>query len=95
MKFTDNDYKILKAIIDRNDSMKGLSRIKGTSIKEIMTKTGLSYKKVRDTIRMFMLVGFVDEATMVVRAKTYILTEKGFAELSSLRLNIFGKVDKQ
>lgn len=88
---TENDYKILKAIIDRNNDKKGLCKSNGTSIKEIVTKTQLSDKKIRLTMSKFLAMGFVTEGASIVKAKTYILTTEGFKELNSLRVNIFGK----
>lgn len=89
--FTENDYKILKAIIDRNNEKKGLCKISGTTIKELVSKTQLSDKKVRLTIAKFLEEGFISEGASIVKAKTYILTQKGFEELNSLRINIFGR----
>lgn len=89
--FTENDYRILKAIIDRNNEKKGLCKSNGTTIKELIDKTKLSDKKVRLTIKKFLECGFITEGASIVKAKTYILTEKGFEELNSLRVNIFGR----
>ncbi|GCD12585.1 hypothetical protein [Clostridium tagluense] len=91
MVFTENDYKILKSVIDRNDEKKGLCKINGTSINEIKLKTQLSDKKIRLAIKRFTEVGFISEGASIVRTKTYMLTEEGFTELNSLRLNIFGR----
>lgn len=90
--FTENDYKVLKAIIDRNNGKKGLCKGNGTTIKELIEKTKLSDKKVRDAIKKFLEEGLITEATLIVRAKSYMLTTKGFEELNSLRTNIFGEV---
>lgn len=89
--FTENDYKILKAVIDRNNEKKGLCKGNGTTIKELIEKTKLSDKKVRITIKNFLDEGFITEGASIVKAKTYILTQKGFEELNSLRINIFGR----
>jgi predicted transcriptional regulator len=91
MVFTDNDYKILREILDRNNEKKGLCKGNGTSIKEIITKTGLSENKVRQTLKKFTEEGFIEEGITLVRAKTFILTVKGFEELKTLRTNIFGE----
>jgi hypothetical protein len=90
--FTENDYKILKAIIDRNNEKKGLCKGSGTTIKEILEKTKLSDKKIRLTLKKFEEEGFVDKGLRIIKADTYILTPKGFEELNSLRINIFGEV---
>ncbi|HDK7176575.1 TPA: ArsR family transcriptional regulator [Clostridium botulinum] len=90
--FTENDYRILKAIIDRNDTKKGLCKGNGTTVKEIIEKTELSDKKVRQTLKKFEKLGFIDKGLKIIRADTFMLTKKGFEELNSLRVNIFGEV---
>ena len=89
MVFTENDYKILKAIIDRRDRTKGLCKGNGTTVKEIIEKTGLSDKKVRLTLKNFEEEGFISRGLKKVKADTYLLSTKGFEELSGLRKNIF------
>lgn len=89
--FTENDFKILKSIISRGDSRKGLTIATGTSIQEIMDKTGLSSKKVRDTIKKCVEVGYVQEGLSRIRTKTYILTTNGLAVLKSAQINILGE----
>lgn len=90
--FTTNDYLILKSIISRNDRKKGLSIGNGTTVKEIVKKTNLSDKKVRQTRDKFIEAGFITEGLKIGREKTYILTPQGFAELNKIRKNIFGEV---
>lgn len=90
--FTQNDYKILKAIVDRGDRKKGMCKTNGTSIKEIIDKTELSDKKIRNTLKQFLDVGFISEGASVGKARTYMLTQEGFIELNNLRKNIFGEV---
>lgn len=82
--YTKNDYKILKNIMDRNDETKGRSRNKGTTVKEICDKTGLSYNKVRLTLKMFLEDGFVGYGVALVKTKTFYITEDGLIELKSL-----------
>jgi DNA-binding MarR family transcriptional regulator len=89
--FTDNDYRILKSIIDRHDDKKGLCKGSGTTIGEIIEKTQLSDAKVRRTVKRFIKSEFVTEGAGMLNAKTYILTPKGFQELVNLRKNIFGE----
>lgn len=90
--FTENEIKILKSIIDRNNSKKGLCKSNGTTIKELIEKTKLSDKKIRLTLKKFEQEEFIDKGLRIVKADTYILTPKGFEELNSLRKNIFGEV---
>jgi predicted transcriptional regulator len=90
--FTQNDYKILKAIVDRGDKKKGLCKTEGTTIKELIEKTELSDKKIRNTLVQFLEVGYISEGASIGKARTYILTKEGFMELNSLRKNIFGEV---
>lgn len=89
--FTKKDYEILKAIIDRNNERKGLCKGDGTTIKEIIEKTELSDKKIRQTLKKFEQKGFISKGLKIVKADTYILTQEGFRELNSLRINIFGE----
>lgn len=90
-QLTENDFKILKSILNRGDKKKGLSMVNGTTIEEIVNKTNLSDKKVRDTINKFKEVGYVTEGIKKVRTKTYILTKEGFIFLNNIRKNIFGE----
>lgn len=91
--FTENDYRILISIIDRDNASKGLCKGNGTSIKELVNKTNLSDKKIRLTVKKFIEVGFITEGASIVKQKTYILTPLGFEEMNSLRINIFGEVN--
>lgn len=43
--FTENDYKVLKAIIDRNNGKKGLCKGNGTTIKELIEKQNYLTKR--------------------------------------------------
>ena len=90
-QFTENDFRILKSILDRGDKKKGLTAINGTTVEEIAEKTGLSTKKVRDTLNKFIVEGYVTEGIKKVRTKTYLLTKEGFIFLNSVRKNIFGE----
>lgn len=90
--FTKNDYKILRSIVDRGDNKKGMCKTNGTTIKELIQKTGLSDKKIRNTLQQFLNVGFISEGVSIGKARTYMLTPEGFTELNDLRKNIFGEV---
>lgn len=90
-QFTENDFKILKAILDRGDNKKGLIISNGTTIDEIVKKTNLSDRKVRDTLNRFKEIGCVAEGIKKVRTKTYVLTKEGFILLKDIRTNIFGE----
>lgn len=94
MGFTNNDYDILKAIINKNDRTKGLSKVNGTTVKEITEKTTLCDKKIRQTLKKFEEVGFICKAIKQGRAESFMLTEEGFLELKNLNKNIFGEVAK-
>lgn len=87
--YTENDYKVLKAIIERNNERKGLCKGDGTTITELIEKTGLSEKKIRLTLKRFNESAFVTKGVKKGRAETYILTILGVKELNSLRTNIF------
>lgn len=89
--FTENDFRILKSVIDRGDKKKGLVITNGTTIEEIANKTNLSDKKVRDTIKKFKEMNYVTEGIKKVRTRTYVLTKEGFNFLNNIRKNIFGE----
>lgn len=89
--FTENDFRILKSILDRGDKSKGLTMSNGTTIAEIVDKTSLSSKKVRLTIKKFIEAEYVTEGLSKVRTKTYILTQEGFSVIKKMRTNIFGE----
>ena len=78
---TMNDYKILQAIISREDKTKGVTKINGTTINEIVEKTGLSVRKVRDTKEKLIKLGFIKEGIKIVNQKTFLITKLGLEEL--------------
>ena len=78
---TMNDYKILQAIISREDKTKGITKINGTTINEIVEKTGLSIRKVRDTKEKLIKLGFIKEGVKIVNQKTFLITKLGLEEL--------------
>lgn len=78
---TMNDYKILQAIISREDKTKGITKINGTTINEIVEKTGLSVRKVRDTKEKLIKLGFIKEGVKIVNQKTFLITKLGLEEL--------------
>lgn len=89
--FTENDYKIMKSILDKNDKDKGRCKTKATTIEEIKSKTDLSITKIRNTLNLFIENGFVMEGVKQGRTKTYMVTKEGMRELNSLRVNIVEK----
>lgn len=89
--FTENDYRIMKSILDKNDKNKGRCKTKATTIEEIRLKTNLSVTKIRNTLNLFIEHGFVIEGVKQRRTKTYMVTTQGLAELNSLRINIVEK----
>lgn len=90
--FTQNDYAILEAIVDRNDADKGIIKTKGTTKKEIMSKTNLSITKVTNTLLHFENKGLISQALKVRNSKSYTLTEEGVAELFKMKGK---KIDEQ
>lgn len=86
--YTENDYRILKNIGDKNDNKKGFTKLNATTINEIVDKTELSYNKVRGTLMRFLNDGMVDYGVQKGRTKTYHLTIKGLTVLSSINTDI-------
>lgn len=83
--FTYNEYCILESIIDRNDKDKGFIKTKGTTKKEIQTKTNLSTTKISTTLIKFQAHGLIELALKVKNCNSYILTEKGMQELLDMK----------
>ena len=79
--FTQNDFKILKAIISEKDNTKGIVPYNGTTKSEIIESTGLSKPKVYSTIIRFQNEGYIMQGLKVKNAQSFILTEKGLKEL--------------
>lgn len=94
MVFTQYDIKILANIMDKEDNNKGLGKMTGTTVKEIVEKTNYSDKKVRIAIKKFIEVGMVDYGVADGRTKTYYILPKGLEELSSLYDTIIEEDDE-
>lgn len=80
MMTSQNDYKILQAIIDKKDKNKGIIPSNGTTKKEIIEKTALSDSKVTLTIYKFLSANYIECGLSKGNSKTYIFTEKGLRE---------------
>ena len=83
--FTQNDYKILLSILDKDDKKKGIVMTNGTTKLELMQKTGLSITKVTNTLLNFESSGYIEPALKVKNAKSYVVTNKGMKELMSMK----------
>lgn len=79
--FTQNDFKILKAIISEKDKTKGIIPNNGTTKTEIANATGLSKTKIVATIIRFQNEGYIKQGLKIRNAQSFILTEKGMKEL--------------
>ena len=86
-QYNSNDYKILYNFVKRNiDSKgKGVTALKGLTLKEIAEDTNLSEIKVRKTVFSFLEDGFLKEGIKKVRAKTYYICKEGLEELERLK----------
>jgi len=82
-----NDYRILESIID-NEKNRGLSRGRGSTIVQIIEKTGFSVVKIRGTIKVLLEMGLILDGVKKVKANAYYLTKEGLQELVDLRKNI-------
>jgi len=82
-----NDYRILESIID-NEKNRGLSRGRGSTIVQIIEKTGFSVVKIRGTIKVLLEMGLILDGVKKVKANAYYLTKEGLQELVDLRKNV-------
>lgn len=83
--YTQNDYKVLKHILKKDDKTKGLTKSNGTTISEIVESTKLSDRKVRVALKNFMDDEMVCYGVSMGRTKTYCILKKGLDELKSIR----------
>jgi len=83
-----NDYRILACVVDKEKN-RGLAIGRGSTLKQIVEKTGLSIVKVRNTIMILLEEGLVVEGIKRIKAKTYCISEKGSNKLLELKTNIF------
>lgn len=86
--YTQNDYRILKHILKKEDKTKGLTKSNGTTIAEIVESTGLSDRKVRVALNRFIEDEMVCHGVSIGRTKTYCVLKKGLDELKSIRESI-------
>lgn len=82
-----NDYKILTCIVDKEKN-RGLAIGRGSTLKQIIEKTGFSDVKVRSTIKALLEEELIVEGVKKVRAKTYCISQKGIKTLKKLQTNI-------
>lgn len=81
---TINDYNVLRAIPSKDDDKKGLYKAYGTTINEIITKINLSKSKVSKSLKMFIDLGYVEEALSYGNSKSYIITLEGLESLQEM-----------
>ena len=87
-ELNSNDYKILSCVVDRENN-RGLTIGRGSTLKQIVDKTGLSLVKVRTTISILLQQDLIIEGVKRIKAKTYCISQKGSNKLMELRTNIF------
>jgi hypothetical protein len=86
-KLNSNDYKILESIVDKEKN-RGLAKGRGSTLKQLVEKTGFSDVKIRNTLKVLLELNYITEGVKKIKAKTYCITEVGLKELVDLRKNI-------
>lgn len=74
---TMNEYKIL-AYLYQNDYYTELQSI---TIKELQEKTNLSISKIREAIKKFKTLNYINEGFKHHKAKSYYITQKGIEKV--------------
>jgi len=82
-----NDYKILECIVDKEKN-RGLAIGRGSTLKQVIDKTGFSEVKIRNTIKVLLKEGLIIEGVKKVRAKSYCINKEGIEKLKELKTNI-------
>lgn len=94
--YTKLDYKILRAITaSGNGKNKGISKINGTNVKEVMEHTGLSEGKVRTSMNTFIKEGLLEYGVADGRTRTYCITNKGLEELRMIYESVMEDIEDE
>lgn len=80
MNPSKGDYKILESF----SKTKSTTEMKSLTIKQIQEITGYSINKVRDAIKILLLLQYIQEGAVQHSAKTYYLTKSGQSKLHEL-----------
>lgn len=83
MSLNISDYQVLNSIIDR-DNEKGMSKLRGVTVMELVDITGFSSTKVRNSLKKLIDKGFVAYAIKRVRSDAFHITEDGLHEMMSV-----------
>lgn len=73
MNLTRKDYMILDTLYQNN----GITTLCALPKSKIIEKTNLSDSKIRNSLRNFISLGYIDEGAKDDKSKTYYLTEQG------------------
>lgn len=77
-KLTQNDYRILTKMYESG----ACSKICAKTINKIAQEVNLSTYKVRESMKIFLILNFVEEGVRCSNAKSYFLTDVGQKEAS-------------
>lgn len=80
MALSKNDYNILVLLHNNQCNTK----MKSYTIKKISQDTNLSIPKIRNAIKMFLLLNYINEGSNDASSKTYYINQNGINELKSL-----------
>ena len=78
--FSRNDYKILIYLYNSEC----FTEINALPIKNIQNNLDLSQNKIRNALKSFKNVGFVNEGATIQRAKTYYVTKMGIKKIEDI-----------
>ena len=75
-----NDYKVIITLYEHECT----TEMKSFTIKKLHDITDLSVNKIRDTIKSFLLKGYIAEGAAQHNAKTYYITQLGIQKINNL-----------
>lgn len=79
-----NDFVILSSIRDSKNNL-GMCKARGSTVKMIVDKSGLSESTVRRSLKKLLTRELIDYALKQVNKDSFYVTEIGIKEISEVR----------
>lgn len=80
MDLSKNDYNVLIMLYQQECT----NELKSYTLQQIHQNTNLSISKLRDTIKAFRLLNYINDGLVNNKSKTYYITQQGIEKLTQL-----------